>query len=64
MFEEVSTIVVLLVFGAIGWWLYRANAAWKRKHLEERSEFERLDHARAFDKAQLQADLQRWSGPH
>ncbi len=35
MFEEVSTIVVLLVFGAIGWWLYRANAAWKRKHLEE-----------------------------
>jgi hypothetical protein len=63
LFSEVTTIVVLLGFGALGWWVYRFNAAWKRKRQEEEREFGRHDHTRAHEIAKAQADLQRWSGP-
>lgn len=64
MFSEVSAIIALLAFGAVGWWLYEGKSAVRRKLDEEQSELERHDHACAYEQAKVQAELQRWSGPH
>lgn len=60
MFFEI--IIALLAIGALGWWYYRSKAAAARASVEE-DPSERHDHARAYEIAKAQAELQRWSGP-
>ena len=60
MFIVISIIVVL---GALGWWFNRRWLAALKRRAEEEPELERHDAARAHDRAQVEADLSRWSGP-
>lgn len=58
-----NVIIVLAAIGAIAWW-YQARKASVARQSEEGDEIGRHDHARAHEIAKVQAELQRWSGPH
>jgi len=58
-----DVIVALVAVGAVAW-LYCARKAAAARQSESADESERHDHARANELAKVQADLQRWSGPH
>lgn len=60
---EAFVVIALLAVGVAGWWHYRRTAKAALSQ-DEQDPSAPHDHARAHEMAKVQAELQRWSGPH